>query len=320
MPDDTAPLDVGPPVEVTYDPVLRAAWAYWVDELSQAQVAERLGLSRASVHNLLRQARDGGLVRVTLDPEVLARSDMARRLATRFALEAVYLVPDGPGRALDRVAHAAAMWLGDLVPVTGTLGVAWGETVYGLATRLPRRSHPRMRVVQLVGSMASPFGFTAETCTSLIAERMGATCINLHAPAVLSDADLVAALIAEPILTQQLEALNACDAALFAVGLATEDSHIVRAGVATLDDLTAYRAAGAAAVVAGRFIGPDGMPLPGPLDGRVIGIAPEALRRVPMRLVVSAGPERAAALGAALKGGFATHLVTDASAGAALLA
>ena len=108
--------------------------------------------------------------------------------------------------------------------------------------------------------------------------------------------------------------------ALFAVGLAAADSHIVRAEVATHAELAAYRAAGATAVVAGRFIDARGEPLTGPLDGRVIGIAPDDLRRIPRRLVVSAGPDRVPALAAALGGGFASHLITDAASGGLLLA
>lgn len=309
-----------PPVDATYDPVLSAAWAYFVEDLSQAEVAARLGFSRATVHNLLRQARAEGLVRVTLDPAALARSDAARRLQDRYRLDAVYLVPEGPGTPLDRVATAAAMWLPDLAPAEGALGVAWGETIHRLATRLPRRRCPTMSVVQLVGSMASPLGFTAEACSTVIAERLGAQCRNLHAPAVLSDPALVEALMREPILVRQFQALQHCEAALFAVGLAAPHSHIVRAEVATLEELAAYRAAGAIAVVAGRFIDAAGEPLAGPLDGRVIGIAADDLRRIPRRLVVSAGPDRVPALAAALRGGFASHLITDAESGRLLLA
>lgn len=290
-----------------------------MEDRSQAEIAAELGVSRASVGNLLARARAEGLVRVSLDPAVLARAALARTVAGRFGLEAAYLVPEG-AEPMDRVTRAAASWVDDLVGGEGTLGVAWGETVHRLAGHLPRRAWPGLTVVQIVGSMASPFGFTAESCTALIAERLGAVCVNLHAPAVLSDPALVAALLREPILRRQVAALERCDAALFAVGLATAESHVVRSGVATLDELAHYAGQGAAAVVAGRFIDAEGRPIAGPLDGRLIGLPLEGLRRIPRRLVVSAGAERAGALRAALRGGFATHLVTDAASGEALLA
>lgn len=309
-----------PPLDSGHSPMLRAAWAYFVEDLSQNEIAGRLGVSRASVHNYLRQARDEGLVRISLDPAILARSTSAKAIAERYGLEAVYLVPDGEAPVLDAVARAAAMWLGDLVGPDETLGVAWGETIHRLAGLLPRRTHPGMRVVQLVGSMPLPFRFTAESCTALIAERSGAAGVNLHAPAVLSSAKLVAALWDEPLIAQHMSAVEACDVALFAIGLSTPDSHVVQCGVATLDELAAYRRKGAAAVIAGRFIDADGRPITGPLDGRIIGVGLERLRAIPRRIVVSAGEARSPALTAALKGGFATHLVTDARSGRLLLA
>jgi deoxyribonucleoside regulator len=308
-----------PSLDAGQSPMVRAAWGYFVEDMSQAEIAERLGVSRASVHNYLRQARDEGLVRISLDPAVLARSEAAATLAARYGLQSVFLVPDVAGAPLESVARAAAMWLDDLVGPNDTIGVAWGETVHRVAELLPRRAYPAMTVVQLIGSMALPFRFTAESCTALIAERFGAACANLHAPAVLSNPGLVAALSREPLIARHLSRFGSCDTALFAVGLATAESHIVQSGVASLDELDFYRERGAEAVIAGRFIGRDGRPIPGPLDGRVIGIELEHLRAVPRRIAVSAGLERVQAVGAALRGGFATHLITDSASALRLL-
>ena len=304
------------------DPVLRAAWAYFMQDMSQAQIAERLGVSRASVGNYLRQARESGLVRVSVDPAVTARSTLAHELARRFALEAAYLVPDtgemdGAG-ALPAVARAAGLWLDDLVPDAASVGVAWGETMHALAFDLPRRSRPDLTIVQLVGSMASPSGFNAEACTSLIAERLGARCVNLYAPAIVSSPKVAETLLAEPVIARQVERLSACNVAVFAVGLVRSDSHVVSSGVATEAELRHYLERDAAGVIAGRFIDKDGEPIPGPLDGRVIGVPLPALRAMARRIVVSAGIDRTTALHAALRGGFATHLVTDIASAKAL--
>lgn len=297
-------------------PAARAAYLYHVRDLSQAEVAARLGVSRATVHNLLREARESGLVRVSFDPHLLGRADRARALAAAYGLEqAVVLPSEDPDAAL----RAAAGMVPGLVPAGATLGIAWGETVYRLAQRLPPTRRPDLTVVQLVGSMASPHGFNAEDCSTLIAGRLGAACVNLHAPAVLSDASLVARLGREPIIARQLDMLARCDAALFAVGLASRESHIVQSGVADLDTLEEYHARGAVGVVAGRFIDREGRPIGGSLDGRLIGITPETLLRIPRRIVVTFGAARADASAAALRGGFATHVVTDAAASEAML-
>ncbi|MDB2407816.1 MarR family transcriptional regulator [Jannaschia sp.] len=291
------------------DATTRAAYLYHVLELNQAEVAARLGVSRATVHNLLREARARGLVRISLSPTVLSQAAAARDLAAAYGLEMAIILPDAD-RA-DGALRAGAAMIDDLIPKGATLGVAWGETIYRLAQHVPPGERPDVTVVQMVGSMASPHGFNAEDCSSLIAQRLGAACVNLHAPAVLTDPAIAEVLRREPVIARQLETLARCDAALFPVGLATRESHIVRSGVTTPEVLDDYLARGAAAVVAGRFVDTEGAAMSGPMDGRFIGIEPETLRAIPLRIVIAVGAERSAAVAAALRGGFATHLIAD---------
>ena len=51
------------------DAVIEAAWLYYHDGLNQSAVADRLGVSRATVVNYLQEARERGLVRVSLADE-----------------------------------------------------------------------------------------------------------------------------------------------------------------------------------------------------------------------------------------------------------
>lgn len=306
------------------DPVIEAVWLYHHEGLNQAEAAERLGVSRATVHNLLRAAEARGLVRVAIDCEHMARGELALALAERFGLDRALVVPDAkdaaPGSgALEQVARAAALWLADLTRPDDVLGVAWGQTVHLIAEAAPRRPRPGMRVVQLVGSMASPFGFSAEACAIGLARAFGAECVTLHAPAVVSSADFARRLAAEPIIAAQLAKLGDCTTALFTVGVCDADAHILRAGVVTAEELAEARKAGAAGVIAGRFIDVEGRALKQEVDARLIGVRLEALREIPRRILVCAGPGRRRPLHAALCGGFASVLVTDAAMARALL-
>lgn len=305
------------------DAVLEAVWLYHHERLTQAETARALGVSRATVHNLLRAAEDRGLVRTVIDSDAVARGELALALSARFGLDRALVAPaaasDGAD-ALPEIARAAAAWLADLLGSEDVLGVAWGRTVHLIGQALPRRPRPGMRVVQLVGSAASPYGFSAEGCAIAIAGAFGAPCATLHAPAAVSSAAFARRLAREPIIAAQLAALAECDAALFAVGLCGEDAHIVRSGLVTPAELAEARAAGAAGVIAGRFIDAEGRPMALPADARVVGIALDALRAIPRRILVGAGADRLGALRAALRGAFAATLVTDAPTARALIA
>ncbi|NOX41092.1 MAG: sugar-binding transcriptional regulator [Alphaproteobacteria bacterium] len=305
------------------DIIIEAAWMYYHDGLNQSDIAAALGISRATVVNYLQQARERGFIRITMTPEAFTTHEVAVALCEKFDLKSAYVLPllsGGDSTAFQRTARGAAEWLPDLLGSGDRLGVSWGRTIYEVAEALEQTSSRDMTVVQLVGSMASPYGFTAEICSAHLAHRLGARVINLHAPAVLSNPDLAAQLRREPIIAAQIAALSHCNKAIFAAGSCNPDSHIIGSGVATLEDLSWYLARGATGVMCGRFIDPDGKPIPGPLDDRMIGIELENLLGLEMGLLVSSGEDKVLPMRAAINGGYVTHVATDIATARLLLA
>jgi len=302
--------------------VIEAAWMYYHDGLNQAEVAKRLEVSRATVVNYLQEAREKGYIRISLAPEVFSGHQLAEDLRERFGLQAAFVVPDSSAAeaTLMRVARGAAEWLPSLLSAGDRFGVAWGRTVYEVAEALDQTRMPDVTVSQLVGSMATPYGFTAEICSAHMAQNLGAKCINLHAPAVLSDPALAQRLRDEPIIHNQLEALSHCNKAIFAAGSIDPDSHIVGSGVATAQDLAWYVAHGAKGVLCGRFINASGEAIAGPLDDRMIGVTLDKLQGLDMGLLVSDGTDKVVPMLAAIAGGYVTHLVTSATTAKAMLA
>lgn len=306
------------------DIVIEAAWLYYHDGLNQGEIADRLDVSRATVVNYLQEARERGIIRITLADEAFSGHRLAQALRDRFGLQAAYVIPAAgldDEAALVRVARGTASWLPSLLTAGDTLGIAWGRTIYEVAEALEQSTTRQdMRVVQLVGSMATPYGFTAEICSAHMAQRLGGRVVNLHAPAVLTDPELAARLRDEPIIKSQLDALAHCNKAMFAAGSVTPQSHIVSSGIATLDDLDWYMRAGAQGVLCGRFVDANGRHIHGPLDDRIIGATLDKLQGLEMGLLVSVGDDKVDAMIAVINGGYATHLVTSIPTAEAMLA
>ncbi|MBO0347469.1 sugar-binding transcriptional regulator [Roseibium sp. CAU 1637] len=293
--------------------IIEVTWCYYQEGMNQNEIAERLGISRATVVNYLSEARKRDYVRITLDSNIFRDQDLARRLVDTFGLKDAVVVPsspDGPEQSLDRVTRVVADWLPSLLEPGDRLGVAWGETVYRVAEAAPRLSLDELTVVQLVGSRPAALGFAAETCSATLARRYGAHCVNLHVPLLLSDKSLVDRLKQEPVIRMQLEAVASCNKTIFACGTCKEESHVVHTGLLDRSEVGPCAERGAIGVICGRLIDRDGQGLNLDIEDRMISVTLDQMRHKDMGLLVGSGPDRAASMLAAIRGGFTTHLAT----------
>jgi DNA-binding transcriptional regulator LsrR (DeoR family) len=306
------------PDEPVEDSLLRAAWLYYYENRNQNEIAEEFGVSRATIVNYLQQARERGLVEIRLDPAAFNRQRISVDLCRKFGLQEAVVVP-GSELSLGGVALGAARRLPDLLTPGDVVGIAWGMTIFSLSERLTPRVIDDVTIVQMVGSMASPYVFAAESCSTNIARRLGARVANFYAPALLSSAEAARVLKAEPTIRSQFELLNRINKAVFAVGSCEKNSHVVESGIASVEDLEDYKARGAVGVICGRFVDGRGEHIEGRLDERMIGITPDSLRGLSVGMLVSNGFDKVAGMQAAMLGGYVTHLVTDAPTAQALL-
>ncbi len=310
------------PLELGLDAVMAAAWLYYHDKLNQSDVADIIGVSRASVVNYLQEARDRGIVRVVLAPEREAPIDLAFALKAHFGLLSCLVIPDDGGRTDPswRIGSAGGRVLSTTLAPGDIIGVAWGRTVLALSQTIPETSTvANISVVQIVGSMLATYELSPELCTSNIAARIGARCVNLHAPALISTPHVRELILREPAIVEQLRLIHSCTRVVFSVAGVEPGSTLLHSGLVTPAEVKPYRRRRTVGVVAGRFIDADGEPIDGPLDERFIGIGLRELKQIPDRLCVAGGPQKLPVLRAALVGGYVTTLVTDERTARALI-
>ncbi|RRD21356.1 sugar-binding transcriptional regulator [Brucellaceae bacterium VT-16-1752] len=293
--------------------VAEVAWMYYVKNLNQGEIADILSLSRPTVISYLKIAKERNIVCIQVAPEHYRLNDTSDTLAQKYNLKSVHVVPDEglEGEMLSRrVCEVAAQYLPFFLKKGDSLGVSWGQTISFVSEYVPHWPVENLTVRQLIGSIANPLLSTSESCTTEIARRLEAYCVNLNAPAVCSSASLASALKAEPIIKEQLDALQTCNKSIFSLSPCTPDTHVVQFKIANVDDIEVYRRKGAVGIIAGRFVDANGQPVVGELDKRIIGADHALLKKMEGLLVVSGSFKLDATL-AALRGGFADHLVID---------
>lgn len=310
------------PPQFGMDQALWAAWLYYEDGLKQDHIAEQMGISRASVFNLLQKARDEGIVTIAIDPTRIARADLALRLSAATGLSECFVLPAGNSTASlhEQIGHLGARVLENRLGETEVIGVAWGRTVMRLSQFLTPMQRPNVTVAQITGSSAATFDFSPVLCTSNIAERLNARCVNLHAPGVVSTPAVKDILMAEPSIHQHFDLLRQCTMTVFGVTHLIGPTLLVQGGFMSQAEIQVYIDKGAIGFASGHFFDIAGNPVRSEFDERHITMAHDELLNVPRRICVGGGLPKVGAICGMLRNRLANVLVTDEATAHAVLA
>ncbi|CAM2909312.1 sugar-binding transcriptional regulator [Actinomyces slackii] len=302
--------------------MLRAAELYYYERLTQAAIADRLMCSRWTVGRLLEEARDSGMISISIvHPSARDRS-IELELVDAFGVgEAIVVAAQATLEATARlVASTAAGCLTGLRPRPASLGVSWGRTVAGMARAMPDRWMRDLHVYQAFGGLARSDDAAVTDSIGLLARKGQGIGHLLPAPALVGDVDLARRLLQEPTVASTLEAAARADAIIYSPGAVSRDSILVRSGYLTAQMMERLRHIGAKADILAHFVDDSGQPVSAELEERSIAIGLDALAAAKTCILLGSGAHRAEPMRVALAAGYASTVVTDAQTAAAILA
>ncbi len=301
----------------------RVAKAYYEDDLTQEEIGDRFALSRVKVCRLLNRARASGIVRISVSLPGAGCGDLERRLEQRFGLREAVIAPRTSRLPLlERLGAAAASLFTRAVRGREVVGITWGGTLRAFVESLPRLQLPELRVVQIIGGLGSmDTGVNGAELTRRLAERCGARPRMIQAPGIVASREVRTALLADPQVAEAIELGKQADVLLVTIGVPARTPALLGPGALLKPgELEGLVKRGAVGDIAFRYFDAAGRYLETELDERVVGLDAQALARIPRRIAVAGGPEKAAGIRAALQGGLVNVLVTDEETAESLLA
>jgi DNA-binding transcriptional regulator LsrR (DeoR family) len=148
-----------PKQEEKLDTAARVAWLYYVDGLTQNEIAKELWISRPTVQRMIAVALDRGIVTVRVHHKIGECVEMARNLRQRYSLSLCEVVPsssDDYGQTLRRIAVGGAEVMESYLQQSEPMifGLSIGQTVKSVINELTTVSRPQHRLVSLIGTVA----------------------------------------------------------------------------------------------------------------------------------------------------------------------
>ncbi len=323
--------------------LVKVAQMYHVQGLNQDQIGRQLGVSRSKVSRMLKEARERGLVEITIHYPSRFSLDLERRLESELGLREAIVVNAGGvagGQVLSPVAGAAADYLMRVLQPGDVLGVSGGETVTLTSQVMPANAVQDVTVMQL-GTAAAYLGervlhSSAEVALQ-VAQKLGSMdrLMLIPVPSLLDNETIRDALLRDTGVQRAMALLASCTVALVGVGGMGTVPQTLEAAIApigasqaasdaaawrirprkllpsTWDEEAELRNAGAAGEICARFFDIGGRPCMTSLDRRMVALDLGQLRAVPLVVAVASGKQKAAAILGAVRGGYVKSLVTD---------
>lgn len=300
--------------EQTYALATKAAWYYYMEDNTQAQIAEVMGISRAKVIRLLEEARAQGIVQFSFRKNDCQRVSAEQLLIDRFGLKDAFVVPTPlDSSAINQsIAQSAAHYVSDHLREDGYLNIGYGDTVSRMLGFLAKNREESLNVVSLTGGVSYYLPTVGTTAYSM---RLFLT----PSPLVVSSRQVRDALLDEKSLQDVSTMTEYADMSVVGIGAAIEGATVLRNGILNEGELAVLKMQGAVGDILNHFVDKDGNLIQTEIEDRVISTDLDKLRQLKNVVGVAGGKDKVTAIKAVLNGGYLNVLITDSDTAAELL-
>lgn len=291
------------------------AWLYYMENLTQSEIADRLGLTRLAVHRILQKCLQEGLVHVVINHPQVYCTTLGSQLETAFGLRNALVIPSsGDPNVLKRnLGTVSARLVGRYVTNGSTIGVGWGSTMAETARHFERKNYDNVTVVSLLGGMIKSAGNNSYEVALQVAEALNAVCYNYMAPMFVDTPEDREAIQRLRHIQAVRQLARKASVAVIGAGEVSSESTFVKSGVITAAEVEELMKAGAVADVLGNFIDLNGRLVDVELNRRVVGASLDDLAAIENVFLVAGGLRKAQAISATLRSGCVNTLITDAA-------
>lgn len=314
--------DIAAPADKRTDRLrVRAAWMYFIEQMTQNEIADVLGVGRITVVRMLAEARSRNEVKIAIESELAEIVALERALETRFGLQQAIVAPLSKDDAdpIPAISARTGAYLSEAMRPGMKVGVGWGRTLLSALSFINPKSLADFKVISLLGGVGVARQNNPAEFAWRFAQAFQGEGYLIPAPAVVDSVETRTALVERCGLQDIFSMTKELDAVVLSIGGIASATTFYRGGFLKDADREALMARGAVGDVLFHFFDKAGDLVDHPVNDLVMSIDVDRLRKAPLRILTSGGEEKVEALVAAMKLLQPTVLITDERSGRSML-
>lgn len=286
--------------------IVKTAWYYYIENMTQQKISEKLGISRMRVIKLLEKARQTSIIQFKISQEKSQRLQVEQQLTKKWNLKDAFVVPTPPKESNlnETIANAAAMYISDRLSENVFINMGYGDTPSRVLNHLATMMELPISIVSMTGGVSY---YLPNTTSNIFNAKL----YLYPSPLLVSSKEMCNSILNEPVIREIARMVRLASITVIGIGGMNEEATIINNGILNKNDFLYLSMQGAVGDLLTHFIDKDGNPIISYIDERLVSTSLSTLRELNNVIGVSGGPCKVEAIRAALRGRYLDILITD---------
>ena len=295
---------------------------YYIDDMTQADIAQKFNLSRVAVSRYLSRARRDGLIEFKIKyPEnfnLMKYEKLELEFKKTYGLKECIIVPSSNNISdtLQQLAYRLVELLEKIVVDNTVIGVGWGTTLERTANLMEVTVERDIKVLPLIGCFGRLFDDKySNNIARIIAKKFNGSSYIVNIPALYDTKEIKESIQRDSAAKEILKLAKRVNIAILCMGDISKDSSLYRTGQIIVEDIDYLTSLGVIGDLNYIFVDKDGNFVPNEISERKINIFPiELMESTKYVIGVAITPRKAKILRAVLRGKLINIMITDVNA------
>ena len=294
--------------------ISRISKLYYLEGLTQQQIANKLNISRTKVSRYLDRARKENIVEIKINSPKEDFSNLEYEIEEKFKIKECNIVnsSENDEDMLEETAGGLNNLLERILKDESYMGIGWGSSLRSIANYIKVSGKSEVKVIPMIGGLGKiGTGVHTNSVAKTIADGLGGISYMIHSPAVLDSKEAREMVEKDSSTRDIIELADKIDTALVGLSDIGPGSTLINTGDFDMEEFSYLKGLGVVGDVNLIFIDETGRHVPSKIDGRVVRVPVEKLKKIRNIIGVAFGKQKVKTILGALNGNIINILFTD---------
>ena len=300
---------------------------YYIDDLTQVEIAAKLNITRVSVSRLLSKAKKDGLIehRIKYPKNFIfdRNEELEEKLKKKYKLKECIIICSRDNRTeiIIELSNQLEKLFTNISRDHTFIGVGWGVTLDRIVEYINITDKKDVKVVPLVGGYGKLFDNRhSNNIARVLAEKFDGISYTVNVPALLDSKEIRKSIQKDSTTKEIYGFAKRVETALLCMSDLSKESTLYKSGQLDEEDLHYLEGLGVIGDINFIFIDKEGKSVPNEISVRQTNFFPiEQMKSAKNVIGMAVGKRKAEILKAVLKGGLINILLCDEDAASMLI-